>query len=241
MKVSNKILWIAVGGLFGCVVALLIFIRVSTAPLIDKVEPVRTVSGLKRPVSQSYPLRYFSGIHASGKWNLKLQRGETYSVEIETPEYLLDGLIVEKEKDVLNLGLEKGWRLKGGELKAIVKMPSLESLHTSGSVTVDMNGFESERLKIKASGSTMLGGQANKIYYLTLKGSGSTKVDLMGSPVSFAEIDLSGSSTVFVSMAGGDLKGSISGSGTVVYDGEIRDQEVSISGSGSVKRQKNTL
>jgi len=241
MKVSNKILWVAIGGLFGCVVALLLFIRVSTAPLIDRVEPERSVSGSKQPISQSYPLKYFSGIHASGKWNLKLQRGETYRVEIEAPEYLMGGLIVEKEKDVLNLGLEKGWRLKGGELKARVTMPSLKSLRASGSTTAYMNGFESERLKIRASGSTKLGGQANKIYYLTLKGSGSTQLDLMGNPVTFAEIDLSGSSTISVSMAGGDLKGSISGSGTVVYDGEIRDQEVRISGSGSVKRKKKSL
>jgi hypothetical protein len=92
MKVSNKILWVAIGGLFACVVVLLIFIRVSAAPLIERVEPVRAVSGSKQPVSQSYPLKYFSGIKASGKWNMKLQRGETYSVEIEAPEYLLGDL-----------------------------------------------------------------------------------------------------------------------------------------------------
>jgi len=240
MKASNKILWVAIGGLFACVVAFLIFIRVSTSPMIERLEAKAEVTGSKELVSRSYALKYFSGIHASGKWRLKLQRGETYNVEIEAPEYLLEGLIVEKEKNVLNLGLEKGWRLKSGRLKALVTLPSLESLQVSGSVTVDMNGFESERMKIKASGSTKIGGHANKIYYLTLKGSGSTHFDLMNNPVTFAEIDLSGSSTVSVSMAGGDLKGSISGSGTVVYDGDIRDQEVSISGSGSVKRRKSS-
>ena len=238
MKASNKILWIAIGGLFGCVIALLIFIRVSTSPLMERVEPMPEVTGSKALVSRSYPLKYFSGIKASGKWNLQLQSGETYAVQIEAPEYFLEGLIVEKEKDVLNLDIKRGWRLKSGELKAQVTLPSLKSLHVSGSVTVDMNGFEGERLKIKASGSTRLGGRANKLYYLTLKGSGSTKLDLLDNPITFVDIDLSGSSAVSVTMAGGDLKGSISGSGTVVYDGDIRDQEVSISGSGSVKRRK---
>jgi len=240
MKTSNKILWIAIGAMFACVVSFLIFIRVSTSPLMERVEPMKGVTGSKELVSRTYPLKYFSGIKASGKWDLKLTRGETYTVEIEAPEYLLPGLIVEKERDVLNLGLERGWRLESGELRAQVTMPGLTSLNASGSVTVDMNGFESERLKIKASGSTRLGGKANKIYYLTLKGSGSTRFDLMSNPVTFVEIDLSGSSTIAVTMAGGDLKGSISGSGTVVYDGDIRDQEVSISGSGSVKRRKSS-
>jgi len=240
MKTSNKILWTALGGLFVCVVGFLIFIRVSTTPMIEKLVSKPVATGSKALVSRSHALNYFSGIHASGKWNLKLQRGETYSVEIEAPEYLLEGLIVEKEKDVLRLGLEKGWRLQGGVLKAMVTLPDLKSLHVSGSVTVDMNGFESKRLRIKASGSTRIGGNDNKIYYLTLRGSGSTDFDLMNNPVTFVEIDLSGSSTVSVSMAGGDLKGSISGTGTVVYDGDIRDQEVSISGSGSVKHRKSS-
>ncbi len=240
MKTSNKILWITIGGLFACVVAFLIFIRVATSPLMERVEAMPEVTGSKTQVSRSYSLKYFSGVHASGKWRLQLQSGDTYVVEVDVPEYLLEGLIVEKEKDVLNLGLKNGWRLKGGELRARVTLPKLESLHVSGSVTVDMNGFESERLKIKASGSTRLGGKENKIYYLTLKGSGSTGFDLMDNPITFVDIDLSGSSTVSVTMAGGDLKGSISGSGTVVYDGDIRDQEVSISGSGNVKRRKSS-
>jgi len=185
MKVSNKILWVAIGGLFGCVVALLLFIRVSTAPLIDRVEPERSVSGSKQPISQSYPLKYFSGIHASGKWNLKLQRGETYRVEIEAPEYLMGGLIVEKEKDVLNLGLEKGWRLKGGELKARVTMPSLKSLRASGSTTAYMNGFESERLKIRASGSTKLGGAGQQNLLSDSQGFRFNPIGLDGQPGNF--------------------------------------------------------
>lgn len=239
MKASNKILWLAVGGLFAGVVVLLVLIRVSASPPAERAEPMPEVSGSNAWVSRSFPLKFFRGVHASGKWHLTLQNGQTYAVEIEAPEYLLQGLVVEKEKDILRLGLEKGWRLKKGELRAHVTLPSLESLHVSGSVTVDMNGFESERLKINASGSTRLAGRGNKIYYLTLKGSGSSRFELADNPVAFVEMDLSGSSVVDVTMAGGDLKGSISGSGKVVYDGDVRDQELNISGSGSVQRRKS--
>jgi hypothetical protein len=67
-----------------------------------------------------------------------------------------------------------------------------------------------------------------------MDGSGAFDMDFHGNPVHFAEIKLSGSSAVDLTMAGGDLKGRISG--RVRYDGDIRDQEVNISGSGSIKR-----
>ncbi len=169
-----------------------------------------------------------------------MEQGETYGIEIEGPEYLMDALIVEKEQSVLRLDIKDGIRWRDEEINAMVRLPKVDNLRLSGSVDVNMRGFQSERLKIKASGATNLKGNQNSIYYLTLKGSGSTQIDFANNPVTHAEIDLSGSSMVSVSMAGGDLKGSISGSGTVIYDGEIRDQEVRISGSGSVKRRKNT-
>jgi len=238
MKVSNKILWFGLGGVFGCVVALVLFLRISATPMMGEGQETLKMNGSRTPVKQSYPIKYFSGIHASGKWNLVLEQGEAYAVEIEAPEYVLKGLIVEKEQSVLRLDVEKGRRFGRREISATIRFPALDSLRLSGSINVDMQGFQSQRLKIKASGSTNLKGSNNKIHDLTLKGSGSTEIELRDNPVTYAEIDLSGSSKVSVSMAGGDLKGSISGSGTVVYDGDIRDQEVRISGSGSVKRRK---
>ena len=240
MKISNKILWFGLGGIFGCVVALVLFLRISTTPLMAEGEMTIKLSGSKAPVKQSYPIQYFSGIRASGNWNLVIEQGESYGIELEGPEYLMDVILVEKEQSDLRLDIKDGIRWRDDEVNAIIKLPKVDTLRLSGSVNVDMHGFQSERLKIKASGSTNLKGRQNNIYYLTLKGSGSTQIDLINNPITHAEIDLSGSSKVSVSMAGGDLKGSISGSGTVIYDGEIRDQEVRISGSGSVKRRKET-
>ena len=241
MKVSNKILWVAIGSLFGCVVALLIFIRVSTAPLMEKIEPQPHMTGSKELVDRSYPLKYFSGIQASGKWNLELKEGDVYAIDIRIPEYLLEGVIVEKEKDTLVLGIKKGWRTKDHTLYAAITFPSLQHILVSGSTDVRVNGFNCERLKVKASGSTRIEGKGIKVHYLTVTGSGSIDVDFQGSPVTFAELDLSGSSKIQMTMAGGDLTGKISGSGMVIYDGEVRHQEVKISGSGSIQRRRSTV
>jgi hypothetical protein len=80
MKISNKILWMAIAGLFGCVVAFLFFLRVATSPMIEKAEPIPAITGSKQLVHRSYPLKFFSGIRASGKWVLELKKGSGSSM-----------------------------------------------------------------------------------------------------------------------------------------------------------------
>ena len=189
MKISNKILWFGLGSVFGCVIALVLFLRISTAPLTAEGEMTIKLSGSKTPVKQSFPLKYLSGIRASGHWNLVMEQGETYGVEIEGPEYFMDAIIVEKEQSVLRLDIKDGIRWRDEEVHARIKLPKVDNLRLSGSVNVDMQGFQSERLKIKASGSTHLKGRQNSIYYLTLNGSGSTHIDFATNPVTHAEID----------------------------------------------------
>jgi len=238
MKISDKILWFAVGSLFGGVLAFLIFLGVSTTPLIDRAQPLTPSKGSTKLVTQSFPLKYFSKIKASGNWDLDLKNGDIYEIKIEAPEYLLANISLEKDGELLDLRLRKGWRTKKDKLKASITFPTIKSLRVSGAVNVHLKGFNSERLKIKASGSTNINGDSNKIYYMSVKGSGAFQLNLKDNPVTFAEVDLSGASLVELTMAGGDLKGEISGSGKVVYDGEIRNQEVRISGSGQVERRK---
>ena len=187
-------------------------------------------------MTRVYDLSYFSKVRASGQWKLRLDQGDAYAVRVEMPAYLEPGVMVTKERDVLRLKLAPGWRIEGGELNAHITLPKLQGLRLSGAVAARLLGFDTERLTIKASGSTRIGGKNNRIYYLSVDGSGAFDMDFHGNPVNFAEIELSGSTAIGLTMAGGDLKGRISGSGRVRYDGDIRDQEVKISGSGSIER-----
>jgi hypothetical protein len=236
MKNSNKLLWFAVGSLFGGVLVCLVILKLAVPDRADQAEAAMPRTKDATPVTRVYDLKYFSAVQSSGQWQLQLDQGDTYRVKVEMPAYLEPGVMVAKERDVLRLTLAPGWRLEGGELKAYITLPKLQGLRLSGAVTARLLGFDTERLKIKASGATRISGEDNRVYYLSVKGSGAVAMDFRGNPVNFAEIDLSGSSEIGLTMAGGDLKGRISGSGQVSYDGEIRDQEVEIRGSGSVKR-----
>lgn len=236
MKNSNKLLWFAVGSLFGGVLVCLVMLKLTLPQRVEQAEAAMPLIKDPTPVTRFYDLKYFSAVKASGHWRLQLDQGETYAVKVEMPAYLEPGVMVTKERDVLQFKLAPGWRLEGAELKAHVTLPKLQRLRLSGAVTARLLGFDTERLKIKASGATRISGEDNRIYYLSVDGAGAFAMDFLGNPVNFVDIDLSGSSEVGLTMAGGDLKGRISGSGRVSYEGEIRDQEVEISGSGSIKR-----
>jgi hypothetical protein len=236
MKNSNKLLWFAIGSLFGGVLVSLVILKLSVPEGVEYAEAAMPRIKDKTPVTRAYDLKYFSAVQASGQWQLQLDQGDTYTVRVEMPTYLEPGVMVAKERDVLRLKLAPGWKLEGGHLKAHITLPKLQGLRLSGAVTAQMLGFDTERLKIKAKGATRISGKDNRVYYISIDGSGAFSMDFHGNPVNFAEIDLSGSSKIGLTMAGGDLKGRISGSGQISYDGEIRDQEVEISGSGSIKR-----
>lgn len=236
MKNSNKLLSFAVGSLFGGVLVCLVILRYAAPQRMEQAEAAMPQTKDATPVTRVYDLNYFSTVRASGQWQLWLDQGDKYAVRVEMPSYLEPGVMVIKERDGLRFKLAPGWPLEGGKLKAHVTLPKLQRLRLSGAVTARLVGFDTERLKIKASGATRISGKDNRVYYLSVKGSGDFTMDFHGNPVKFVEIDLSGSSRIGLTMAGGDLKGRISGSGQVSYDGEIRNQEVRISGSGVIKR-----
>ena len=236
MKNSNKLLLIAVGSLFGGVLVCLVIFKLAVSHRVEQAEIAMPQTKDATPITRVYDLKYFSTVKASGDWQLRLDQADAYTVKVEMPAYLEPGVVVAKERTVLRLKLAPGWRLDGGELKAQITLPKLQKMSLSGAVTTRLVGFDTERLKIKASGATRISGKDNRVYYLSVDGAGSFAMNFHGNPVRFVEIDLSGSSRIGLTMAGGDLKGRISGSGQVSYDGEIRDQEVEISGSGIIKR-----
>jgi hypothetical protein len=236
MKNSNKLLWCAVSSMFGGVLICLVILKLAVPHRVTPAEAAMPQTKDTTPVTRFYDFKYFSAVRASGQWQLRLDQGDTYAVRVEMPAYFEPGVMVTKERDALRFKMASGWRLEGGELRAHITLPKLQELRLSGAVAARLLGFDTERLKIKASGATRISGKDNRIYYMSMDGSGAFDMDFHGNPVHFAEIKLSGSSAVDLTMAGGDLKGRISGSGRVRYDGDIRDQEVNISGSGSIKR-----
>ena len=68
MKLSDKILWVALGGLLGAVLVSLVFLRMATSPYVPGTPPPPTATGSSQPVVRTFPIDDFTGVRAAGSW-----------------------------------------------------------------------------------------------------------------------------------------------------------------------------
>lgn len=191
--------------------------------------------GSGRLVTKDYAIRDFDGIDVSGSWNVKISQG-AYRVSVEVDDNILDYIRVEKRGSILTLST-KGIQVLNGTFNAVLAMPRLEKINSSGSSQVAFSGFELPELTIGSSGSSHIEGMESTIGTLDLNSSGSGEYDLRGCSVTDARIKLSGSTDVTLTMTGGELTGRMSGSGSVTYYGEIRTLSVNTSGSAKIMKK----
>jgi len=180
-------------------------------------------------ITEEYNIRDFTDFDVSGSWDIKITRG-TYRVRVEVDDNILEYVKVERRGETLFLST-KGVRALSATFRAIITMPDLEKIETSGSSRVQFSGFESPRLTIKSSGSSRIVGEDCTIGQLDLSSSGSGEKDLRDCMITDAEVNLSGSTRVILTMVGGNLTGKMSGSGSITYYGEVNTLNIKSSGS----------
>ena len=132
-------------------------------------EPAPELSGQR--ASGSYDYSGFTGVDASGQWEVAIERGDAWRIAIDAPEELLDDIEVELEGDELSLGYEgecAGCFRDGNTLKATVTMPELESLDLSGATKLSFSGFDGASLSLDMSGASELRGAASRFDSLIL-------------------------------------------------------------------------
>jgi hypothetical protein len=233
MKTSNKILWISSSSLIGVALVLLIALRISLGTDLDHEKQNDTE---KTWVSRHLPLSDFTDVELGGRWEVELRRNDAEQVIVEGPEDMIDGLYARKEGKKLLLERKKR-RSEKNKLKASIAMPSLDYLRLNGVIDLNMNGFETSSLSIRTKGVTSIQGTKNSIQDLHLRGEGVSKLDLRKSPVTNADLDYEGVFKIRLSMAGGELTGSIEGVGKVLYDGQISRKAISKEGPCKVVRE----
>ena len=115
-------------------------------------------------------------------------------------------------------------------------MPELNELDLAGASTLELSGFEGERLEVDIAGAVRIEGRDGRYDVLELSVAGASEIDLRGIVVTDARVDLAGASDVTLSMNGGILSGSMAGAGVIDYYGTVAEQRVSIAGVGHVRR-----
>lgn len=241
MKITNKIILFTLIAIFIFMAIIIIASRVIVDKSFqDEYSDIETLN--KESITKYFDVTGFTGLSASGSWQITLNRGDSYQVRIEAPEYLMDDVVVRKRGKILNIGLEWKTRVHKRSLKAEITMPNLDRIKSSDGSKVRFNDFDTDNLEIRVSGASGIKGINNTINNLSINSSGATHINLKRSSVTNADLHTSGVSSIELTMAGGKLTGNVSGAGSITYYGNVKEQSIRTSGAVSVrKRVKNAF
>lgn len=196
----------------------------------------------KEQRTRSVALDNFTGVEIHGQWEVTIERGDAWAVELSYPAALEKRASAQVEDKQLVIGnyTHGLWTPFGDErdrtrMTARVTMPSLDTLGVSGAAKVTFSGFEGPRLSVAASGATNLRGQSGRYRDLDLALSGAGSIDLSGVVATNANVVLSGVGSVKLRLDGGTLRGNASGAGSIEYSGTVSEERIDKSGAVGIR------
>jgi hypothetical protein len=231
MKTSNKILLIALAALAALVIATALVWRASSGGFVTKVMPAERVT-------RTEDLRDFNAVRVSSVWDLRITRGDAYSVVVTAPQYALENLIVTKEGNTLRLDQRHSVRRPpAARISAAITMPEITDLDYSGVATIKLSGFTGRSLRVVSSGAGVISCRDSTFDDLLVTLSGVGSVDFSEAKTKNVDVELSGLGSVKLHMAGGELRGDLSGLGSIEYSGQVSAERINKSGLGSVEHK----
>lgn len=239
MRTSNKILIGIAAAAVVVVAAIVIVARLLLGSMVT-VTPgggAVTIRPSGNEITKSYDLSGFDAISATGAWDISVNKGDTYAVEVVVPENVEQRLDVHSSGGSLTIGLKPGTTLTDWRLKASVTMPSLNAISLSGANRARLTGFSGDQLRVSCSGAATVSGSGGGYKAMEIRGSGAASVDFHGLPAVKANVVMSGAGQARLEMQGGALTGRLSGAAKVVYGGSVSTQSIKTSGIGNVSHQ----
>ncbi len=189
-------------------------------------------------IVKEYALANFDRIDGGDAFQLAVSEAPTYQVQLRTLRSLESQLDVYVEGETLHIGLRPGVvTARVGLYRAIVTMPKLSAIRTSGAAKVSFSGFSGDELTVASSGAAKIEGAGRGYRRLRVDSSGASVIGLQDLPVTDARVRSSGAGVVRLTMQGGELSGELSGAVRLVYSGSVNRVDVRASGASVVTRR----
>jgi hypothetical protein len=236
MKTSNILLLSGIGLIILALTGGMIVVRV----LADKNVSIGEVKSIDTTMQEkSYEITDFSGIETSGFWKIKMTKGDSYSVVLRTPAYLADQVIVGERGGTLFIGFAPGTRIsmKESRAEAVITMPELSRIESSGGSSISFSGFSGDLLDIDISGGSDINGKDSSFKNIRMDISGAVNVDCRETKAENALINISGAGNVEITMTGGILSGNLSGTANITYYGDVSEERFKKSGFTSIQKR----
>ena len=232
MKISNMILSGALLGVLGIGILILLVVKFSMDdPLSHKSPSVKS----SEIGAKEIKLTGFTGVDLKGNWQVRIVQADEETIRVEGPEDLLADLLAHHKGALVKLHMLERKKDKR-KLFLDVAMPRIKSLRTKGVADVLISGFTLEDLIIHAEGVTSINGENGRTGKFVFTGKGVSKLDFQDFPTRSADLAGKGVIEIELTMAGGELTGSIEGVGHVWYKGETGHESIQVKGSCKVIR-----
>lgn len=189
-----------------------------------------------------YDFRDFDEIAIPTVFHVAVTQGPEYSVEVIVDAEARERVNITQTGSRLTIALSAG---NGSieTLQALVTMPALAYLETTGVAYVTVDGFDQAQMSLNVAGVSRLIGSDLSVANLTARVAGVSQLDLGGiRPTGHADVDIGGVSLVTLNMdVGSTLTGSVStgdgtGVSTLFYYGTDVDVNVTTDWLSSVVR-----
>lgn len=185
-------------------------------------------------VTKQYDFKDFTRLEVSHAFEVQINRGDAFKVEVTVDDNIVDRLRVEQTGTTVKIGMEPGITLGTTTQRALVELPELEGVSLSGASKGGVVGFESSTdLDVVASGASSLSLTGVRAGDVRLDVSGASKVvgDLRAQDV---RMEASGASQIMLQGSGVDGDLAASGASKLLLTGfELATADVAVSGASS--------
>jgi Putative auto-transporter adhesin, head GIN domain len=177
----------------------------------------------------------FNEVKASGAMNVEILAGETFLVEVEADDNLIEHIITELDGETLKIYTENRLSAKS-KIVVRVSMPNLKEANVSGASKMNISGIQNEDLSLRASGASKINikGETKS---LDIDISGASKIDAEALIAESVKAEASGASSAVIN-ATQQLDADASGASKISYIGDLKDIREHTSGASSVKKFK---
>lgn len=184
------------------------------------------VPAAARTVKKTYDIEDFTGISASGVFQVTLEKSKTFSVEIEVTEDFLPYLVVKNRGGMLELGFASlPFRLRKKDrskvAQAVIKMPVLTAINLSGASTLTANDQFS-----------------NAMNKLSVNLRGSSTVRSLNVKAPDVDIEISGTSSAVINLRSSEVDVELSGASKLELTGSTVDIEAEVRGASRFEAAK---
>ncbi|MFC1968678.1 head GIN domain-containing protein [Chloroflexota bacterium] len=189
--------------------------------------------------TRQYDFSEFTRVDISSAFSYEIMQSDTYSISITANNNLFDDIKVAKEGQTLIIGMEipgAPWAIFNTipSLKAVITMPHLQGLESSGATRGTVTGFSSsEELDVTASGASTVEILKIATGDVTFEVSGASEVtgDIEAKNM---ELEVSGASSVQLKGSSGSIAAGVSGASHLkLADLKVENANVILSGASN--------